>query len=68
MYQVLVADRGGPLREREVEGFADALELAKRWHAELPKKAVRVSNLDRCDVDSDGLTDEELDAVIEATW
>ena len=68
MYQVLVADRGGVFREHEYGDFAEALAAASRFHGEYPAKAVRVSNLDRCDVDSDGLTDEEHVAVMEATW
>jgi hypothetical protein len=59
-YVVEVADCAGNFCDEHVgDSFGAALEAVKRLAAKYPAKVVVVYNLDRVDVDFDGLTDDE---------
>ena len=65
MYQVYIADCAGVRDERHFETFGQALAFYQ-WitdEARRRKDAIGMVNLNRCDYDSDGLTDEEREQV-----
>jgi len=65
-YVVGVYDRYGRVSETTCVDFAHCVEVARILARHHPNEVVRAFNLDRADLDSDGLTDEERDAVAEA--
>lgn len=65
-YVVSVFDRAGEFDTAESSSFAQCLlDVAAMTNA-YPGKVVMVSNLDRCDYDASGLTEDEIDAIGEA--
>lgn len=61
-YLVTVGDCAGPIAEYRFRTFTDAkrlVEVVRRCYS--GKRAAFVCNLDRMDVDNDGLTEEERD-------
>jgi hypothetical protein len=62
-YSVNVYDCAGEYRSTEVPDFTAALAIYVASRARYPGKVVLVSNLDRCDYDTDGLTEDEREAV-----
>lgn len=61
-YLIVIADRAGVLAEKRAETLAEACAMGRQALADYPGRYVGLSNLDRCDVDDSGLTDEERDA------
>jgi hypothetical protein len=62
-YDVSVNDCAGEYLSRTVAEFSAALALYVAFRAKYPGKVVLVSNLDRCDYNTDGLTEDEQDAI-----
>ena len=62
-YLLTVADRAGVFQERNFATFGEVLAATQEARAKWPRKLVMVCNVDQCDVDSDGLTDDEREAV-----
>lgn len=69
-YMLVAADRLGVVREERFETFEEAETAHRHWRDEMDPHwhmsrhglyAYRVTNIDRCDVNDDGLTDEERD-------
>lgn len=60
-YHLIAADRCGPFREAYFATFAEVLQARDEWHAELGKSehAFAAFNIDRCDYDTNGLTEDE---------
>lgn len=65
-YSVQVAGPGGVFIEENTRLFDHALALVEEYSKEYPRSVVVVTNVDRCDVDTNGLTEEEEEAVSEA--
>lgn len=65
-YVVCVFDRCGCLSETIATDFAHAVSIAGVLTKQHPREVVRAFNNDQCDLDFDGLTDEERDAIDEA--
>ena len=65
-YAVGVYDCAGEFAVETLATFDETVTLAARWRREYPGKVVCVSNLDRCDYDTNGLTEDERDALDEA--
>lgn len=66
MYSVHFYDRAGEFDFDDAEDFAGCLLLVAAFARKYPDKVVRVSNLDRCDYDTNGLTDGEREAIDDA--
>lgn len=62
-YAVNVYDCAGQYRETRCAGFPEALAVHREERAKFPGKVVLAFNLDRCDVNTDGLTEEEREAL-----
>ena len=62
-YVVQIADRFGVVRESEHSTFPPALEQLRAWRTTWPLHAVVMHNVDLCDVDTDGLTEEEREQI-----
>ena len=62
-YSVEVFDRCGTFAQVDVETFPEALKALEDARIKYPSKVVRVFNVDRVDLDFDGLTDEEREQV-----
>lgn len=60
-YHLQQADRCGVFREEFLDSLEEAAKLAALWRVEypFPTSMVILTNLDKCDYDSDGLTEEE---------
>lgn len=67
MYQVGVYDRSGLYLEDQFAHFAAALARLVSLRKSYPHKFVQMVRLDSANVDCDGLTEEERDAVDNAT-
>ena len=67
-YHVSVNDCAGLFCEQKVDGFEACVALVVEFTRKYPGKVVCPSNLDRCDYDTDGLTEDERDALDEATF
>ena len=63
MYSVNVYDRAGEFERNECGSFELALAVVREKRRAYPEKVVKVFNLDRCDYDTDGLTEDEREAV-----
>lgn len=62
-YNVNVYDRAGEYERNECGSFDLAVSVYSDKRRAYPDKVVTVSNYDRCDVDFDGLTAEEREAI-----
>lgn len=62
-YVVSTNDCAGQFDAVRVDSFEAALTAAREFKRLYPAKVVQVSNFDRCDIDTDGLTDDEREAV-----
>ena len=65
MYSVNVYDQAGEFDSTKCATFDVALAMAQERQRQYPRKVVEVFNLDRCDYDTNGLTEEERDALDE---
>lgn len=66
MYSINVYDRVGEYSTENVDSFDACLVRVGELARQYPAKVVRAFNLDGLDVDSNGLTDEENEAVWDA--
>lgn len=64
-YVVKVFDRAGEFDEIECASLYDLLVAVKDARVRYPHKVVSAFNIDRCDCDTDGLTEDEREAVDE---
>lgn len=64
-YVVSVFDCAGEFDTVGALDFAQCLRTVAEMSARYPGKVVHASNLDRCDYDADGLSDDERDAIDE---
>jgi hypothetical protein len=62
-YTVNVYDCAGEYHSVEVSDFAAALARYGEFSSKYTGKFVQVFNLDRCDYNADGLTEDERDAI-----
>ena len=62
-YKVVVADVAGEFDWFELGEFDEVPALVARLRAKYPDKIVQAFNLDRCDYDTNGLTEDERDAI-----
>lgn len=65
MYSVNVYDQAGEFDSTNCATFEIALAMAQERQRQYPRKVVQVFNLDRCDYDTNGLTEDERDALDE---
>ena len=65
-YAVTVYDRAGEYVTKDCADFAACLRTVASLRRSFPHKVVRAANLDRCDYDTDGLIEEEREAVDDA--
>lgn len=64
-YAVGVYDRAGEFERIECDGFGDVLRTVAAKRAAYPGKVVEAFNLDRCDYDTNGLTEDQREALDE---
>lgn len=64
-YLVEVCDYVGLVVEHERSTFYETLSTAKLLRQQYPRAVVQVTNLDRSDYDTDGLTDEQREQLSE---
>jgi hypothetical protein len=62
-YSVGVYDCAGEFTTREVDTFEECLSVVAEFSRLYPDKVVCAANLDRCDYDTDGLTEDEREAI-----
>ena len=62
-YGIECWDKYGQLADRSAPDFAGALSAVSALRAKYPRAAVVVFNLDRCDYDTNGLTEDEEEAI-----
>lgn len=64
-YCVTVYDCAGEYSSTSRTDFAHVLHVYAMMRRSYPDKVVQAFNIDRCDYDSDGLTEDERDAIAE---
>lgn len=64
-FYIEVADKCGVIKERERSTFYETLSLVKQLRQEHPTEAIAVTNIEKSDYDSDGLTDEQREKLTE---
>ena len=65
MYSVNVYDCAGEFDSTKCATFEIALAMAQERQRQYPRKHVEVFNIDRCDYDTNGLTEGEREALDE---
>ncbi len=58
-YQIILYDCAGEFCSWDYETFEDAIAVYPKIKKLYPKKVIRVFNRDKCDLNFNGLTDEE---------
>lgn len=64
-YVIEVADKAGVLAEKERTTFYETLSTVKQLREQYPHCAIEVTNVEKSDYDSDGLTDEQREKLSE---
>jgi hypothetical protein len=65
-YSVSAYDRCGEVATFPAEDFSRCVKFARVLAKNYPRCAIRAFNNDRCDYDTNGLTEDERDAVNDA--